>query len=537
MSASTHDEVDPSAPRTPLPSPLAPPRWTGTLAGFLAAAVAVAAGSLTAALLGVIGPLDAVGSSFIDRTPSWLKDLAIGLFGTNDKLALRIGMGIVIAAVASVLGVASLRRAWVGVAGIAAFGLFALLAALERPSEPPAAVVPPVVAVVAAVAALRLLLAATTGWWRETLVPGRSTSTGASSRRRFLGTAGALVTAAAVAGVTVPLFERRRLDAIGAPAPDDLPSASNSLPSSEFGTLDGIAGISEFVTDNDDFYRIDTALRFPSINIDDWSVRIHGMVDREISLSYDQLLARPMVERVVTLCCVSNEVGGNLIGNAAWQGVLLASLLEEAGVRPGVEQVFSESVDGFTCGFPVEAAFDRDCLIAIAMNGEPLPLAHGFPARLVVPGLYGYVSATKWLRRIDLTTWDAASGYWIPRGWSRLGPIKTQSRIDVPHRGSDVAAGTVAVAGVAWAQHRGIAKVEVRVDGGPWQEARLADGAGPDAWRQWVHEWEAEPGDHSLQVRATDGTGEPQTEAVAQPAPDGATGYHTRSVRVVSRPA
>ena len=532
MSTATHDEIDPSAPRTPPPPLLPPPRWTGALSGLLAAAIAVAAGSLTAALLGVVGPLDAVGSAFIDRTPTWLKDFAIGLFGTNDKLALRIGMVIVIGLVAAVLGVASLRWPWVGVAGIAGFGLVALLAALERPSEPPAAAVPPVVAVVAGVAALRLLISATTGWWRETLVPGRSMSPAATGRRRFLGTAGTMVAAAAVAGVAVPLLERRRLDAIGARAPADLPPPSDPVSPAEFGTLDEIAGITPFVTANDDFYRIDTALRFPNINIDDWSVRIHGMVDREISLSYDQLLERPIVERAVTLCCVSNEVGGNLIGNAVWQGVLLAPLLEEAGVRPGVEQVFSESVDGFTCGFPVDAAFDRDCLIAIAMNGEPLPLAHGFPARLVVPGLYGYVSATKWLSRIELTTWDAASGYWIPRGWSRLGPVKTQSRIDVPRRDSEVAAGTVAVAGVAWAQHRGIAKVEVRIDGGPWREARLAEGNDADVWRQWVFEWEAKPGDHTIQVRATDITGEPQTEEVARPAPNGATGYHTRAVTV-----
>lgn len=534
MSATLPPEIDPGAPRAAQAPAPQPPRTTGAVAGFLAGAAAVAAGSLTAALLGVVGPLDAVGSAFIDRTPAWLKDLAIGLFGTNDKVALRIGMLIVIGAVATILGVLSLRRRWIGIGGIAAFGLVALLAALERPSEPPAAAIPPLVAIVAGVAALQLLISATTGWWRESLVPGRSMSEEASGRRRFLGVAGTVAAAAALAGIAVPLLERRRLDAIGAPAPEDLPPAGDALPGGDTETLDGVSGISPFVTDNDEFYRIDTALRFPNVNLDEWSVRIHGMVDREISLSYAQLLEQPMVERMVTLCCVSNEVGGNLIGNAVWQGVLLRPLLEEAGVRPGAEQVFSESVDGFTCGFPLEAAFDRDCLIAIAMNGEPLPLSHGFPARLVVPGLYGYVSATKWLSRIELTTWDSAAGYWIPRGWSRLGPIKTQSRIDVPRRNQEVPAGTVAVAGVAWAQHRGIAKVEVRVDEGEWREARLGDGGGADAWRQWVYEWEADPGTHTLQVRATDTTGEPQTQEVAPPAPDGATGYHTRSVTVVS---
>jgi hypothetical protein len=259
------------------------------------------------------------------------------------------------------------------------------------------------------------------------------------------------------------------------------------------------------------------------------------MIDHEIVMSYDQLLAQPMVERMVTLCCVSNEVGGDLIGNAVWQGVLLRPLLEEAGVHPEAEQVFSESVDGFTCGFPVAAALDgRDCLIALGMNGEPLPRAHGFPARLVVPGLYGYVSATKWLQRIELTTWGASQGYWIPRGWSREGPIKTQSRIDVPRPNETVKAGTVTVAGVAWAQQRGVAKVEIRIDGGEWREARLGDGAGVDAWKQWVYEWDAAPGDHSLQVRATDTTNHPQTEQVAPPAPNGATGYHTRHLTVTA---
>lgn len=501
--------------------------------GILAAATAVAAGSLTAALLGVVGPLDAVGSAFIDRTPSWLKDLAIAWFGTNDKLALRIGMLVVIGAVGAFVGVLSLRRPWIGVGGIIVLGVIAMAAVLERPSQPPAVAIPPVVAVVAGIVTLRVLLSAATKWWRETLVPGRSMSNEESDRRRFIGLAGSLAAAATLAQFTGLLLERRRVEAIAAPAAEELPPAEDAIAPEDFGDLDEVPGITPFVTDNDDFYRIDTALRFPNVSLDDWSVRIHGMVDREISLTYDELLERPMVERMVTLCCVSNEVGGRLIGNAVWQGVLLRPLLEAAGVRPGAEQVYSESVDGFTCGFPLEAAYDRDCLIAIAMNGEPLPVAHGFPARLVVPGLYGYVSATKWLSRIELTTWDAASGYWIPRGWSRLGPIKTQSRIDVPRRDERVVAGRVAVAGVAWAQHRGIAKVEVRIDEGDWREARLGDGAGADAWIQWVYEWEAGPGTYVLQVRATDRTGEVQTEVVAPPAPDGATGYHTRVVTVV----
>ncbi|MBI5090674.1 MAG: molybdopterin-dependent oxidoreductase, partial [Actinobacteria bacterium] len=307
-----------------------------------------------------------------------------------------------------------------------------------------------------------------------------------------------------------------RIDALEAAAPDSLPpvaadpalggevmSAAPPIPASAT-----LSPQTPFLTPNNEFYLIDTALSVPRINLDSWAVEIGGMVDRPIRLSYADLLARPQVERVITIACVSNEVGGNLIGNAVWQGVLLADLLEEAGVQRGAEQVFSTSVDGWTSGFPVEVALDgRDAMIAIGMNGEPLPTRHGFPARLIVPGIYGYVSATKWLEKIELTTWDDAVGYWVPRGWARDAPIKTQSRIDVPKRDADVTAGPTPIAGIAWAQHRGIAKVEVRIDEGDW-------------------------GEHTIQVRATDKTGATQTDEVARPDPDGATGWHTRTVTV-----
>jgi DMSO/TMAO reductase YedYZ molybdopterin-dependent catalytic subunit len=257
------------------------------------------------------------------------------------------------------------------------------------------------------------------------------------------------------------------------------------------------------------------------------------MVETPLELTYLDLLEMPQVEKVITLCCVSNEVGGRYVGNAVWRGVPLADVLALSGVSSGAEQVFSTSLDGWTCGFPVEAALDgRDALIALAMNDELLPLEHGFPARLVVPGLYGYVSATKWLESIELTTWDR-EGYWLPRGWARLAPVKTQSRIDVPRPGAEITAGPQAIAGVAWAQHRGIDRVEVSVDGGEWREARLGTDVSVDAWRQWVVEWDATPGDHEIRVRATDGDGETQTEERTPVAPDGATGWHTIRVTVV----
>jgi DMSO/TMAO reductase YedYZ molybdopterin-dependent catalytic subunit len=294
-----------------------------------------------------------------------------------------------------------------------------------------------------------------------------------------------------------------------------------------------IDGVAPFVTPNGDFYRIDTALFVPQVRTEGWTLRVHGMVDRELELTFDDLLGRELVEADVTLACVSNEVGGDLIGNARWLGARLDELLREAGVQRGATQLVPRSRDGFAAGFPTEVALDgREALVAVGMNGEPLPLRHGFPARLVVPGLYGYVSATKWLTEIELTTWDAFDSYWVRRGWAKEAPIKTQSRIDTPRSGASLRPGRVAVAGVAWAQGRGIEAVEVQVDDGPWRPARLAAAVGDDTWRQWVYEWDAEAGDHVLAVRATDGTGETQPEERVAPIPDGATGWHTIEVSV-----
>jgi DMSO/TMAO reductase YedYZ molybdopterin-dependent catalytic subunit len=309
-----------------------------------------------------------------------------------------------------------------------------------------------------------------------------------------------------------------------------VPDADDVRPALPAGLEADVAGITPLVTANADFYRIDTALTIPAVPVADWRLRIHGMVTTSFELTFEELTARPLVETDATLCCVSNEVGGGLVGTARWRGVRLDDLLAEAGVHADADQVVGRSVDGFTAGFPVAALDGRDALVAIAMNGEPLPVEHGYPARLVVPGLYGYVSATKWLAEIELTRFDAFEGYWVPRGWSAQGPIKTQSRIDTP-RGS-VGAGTVPVAGVAWAGVRGIARVEVRVDDGPWHEARLGDELAATTWRQWWWPWETTPGRHVVAVRATDGTGATQPEERSAPAPDGATGWHTVGVTV-----
>ena len=534
MKSSQQPEVDPRL----VAAPTLATRADGAAAGLVSGGLAVAIGMLSAGIIDVVSPIDAVGSTFIDHVPRWLKEWAIQQFGTNDKLALRIGIFAVLAVAAAIIGVVARTRAWAGIVGIAAFGVIGAWAAVTRPGESAAALVPSALgALVGAVVLYRFLRPAMNGP-RET--PGPSPAPLGWDRRRFLVATGAAAVTATAAGVAASAIDRRRFDDIEAAIPDSLPpvSVGNATGSaagtaSEAATLPELRGVTSFVTSNDEFYRIDTAFSLPRVDPATWSLRIDGMVDKPVSYTYADLQALPQVEHMVTLCCVSNEVGGEYIGNAVWQGVSLRALLEEAGVQAGAEQLFSTSVDGWTCGFPVELALDgRDALIAIGMNGEALPLAHGFPARLVVPGVYGYVSATKWIESIEITTWDASTGYWVPRGWSRLGPIKTQSRIDVPRRGESLAAGPNKIAGVAWAQHRGIAGVEVRIDDGEWMAARLGEVTTDDSWCQWVVDWDATAGDHMVQVRATDKAGDTQTEAVAPVAPDGATGYHTRRISV-----
>jgi DMSO/TMAO reductase YedYZ molybdopterin-dependent catalytic subunit len=294
-----------------------------------------------------------------------------------------------------------------------------------------------------------------------------------------------------------------------------------------------VPGISPFMTPNAKFYRVDTLLQVPRIDPRDWGLRVHGLVDKELRLSFDQLLERRLVERDITLTCVSNEVGGPYVGNARWIGVPIADILREAGVREGADAVQSTSVDGLTIGTPLAALTDgRDAIFVVAMNGEPLPFEHGFPVRMVVPGLYGYVSATKWIVDFEVTRFRDFSAYWTDRGWSVEAPIKTSARIDVPKAFATVEAGPAIAAGVAWAQHRGIRKVEVQVDNGPWQPARLAPVDGPDTWRQWTFRWNATPGTHKLTVRATDATGELQTDRQAPPRPNGSSGLHNTVVMV-----
>jgi DMSO/TMAO reductase YedYZ molybdopterin-dependent catalytic subunit len=501
-----------------------PSRDWAAAAGVVASGAALAATELTAGLLdGVESLVVAVGDTVIDTVPGSVERGAIDVFGTADKPILIVSIVVVALALGAVVGRAAARRFAVGAAGVAAFAVAGVAAALRdaRTSVVPAVVVG--------------VVGAAVGIWLLHRLLRRASAVGADAaggldRRGFLALAGATVVGASLAAVGGRLLAgRERVAAIRAAI--RLPLPARPAAAAPAGAELAIAGLTPLYVPNRDFYRIDTALTVPQVDPQDWRLKVGGLVDRPFELSFDELLAMPHIEADVTLSCVSNEVGGGLVGNARWQGVPLHVLLERAGVRPGGTQIMTRSVDGFTAGFPTAVASEqRDAMVAIAMNGEPLPARHGFPARLVVPGLYGYVSATKWLASLELVDL-AQDGYWIPRGWSKDGPVKTQSRIDVPGRRT-VRAGRQPVAGVAWAPTRGIRRVEVQVDGGAWQEARLAAAIGPNSWRQWVYEWDATPGEHVIAVRATDGAGAVQPPERTDVAPNGATGHHTVDVRV-----
>ncbi len=519
------------------------------IAGGLAAALGIAIGELMAGLIpGAPSLVIAIGDTVIENQPPGAKELIVELFGSNNKLALNVGIIAAAIFIAGLLGVAG-RRSWtVPVVGFGIAGAAGLLAALTRPLvEPLWAVITLVLAIFVALVALRLMLAATRPAWSDgpssatitpAPIPGATPSEGDMpdwDRRRFLQIGGGVAVGAVVLGAVGRNLLTSRPG--GAAVGVELPTASAPLPATPVGASLDVAGITPIVVPNDKFYRIDTALVSPRVNADTWELRVTGLVDREVTLTYDDLQSMPLFEQYVTIACVSNKVGDRLVGNALWTGVDLREVLDMAGVQPEADQIASRSVDGFTCGFPTSWAMDpeRRPMIAIGMNGQPLPVDHGYPARLIIPGLYGYVSATKWLSEIELTTWDAFDGYWIPRGWAKEAPILTQSRIDTPRHGSDLAAGeTVPIAGVAWAPDRGVQRVEVSIDDGEWQEAELSDPLNDATWVQWVLPWAtpADSGQHEIKVRATDGTGEVQTSEVTPPAPDGARGHHTIRVKV-----
>ncbi len=474
-------------------------------------------------------PVLDVGDRAVDLAPSWVKDFAIAWFGTNDKIALLVGIAVVLAVYAVGVGFAYRSRRPLAMVGSAIFGGIGALAAVSgRNPGPPWAVIPSVLGALATYAAMAALLGGRSReseWIANAASPISIAEAVPSPRRRFLASVAGFGAVAAVLGFG-GRANRNRFSAASSRTAVGLPVAENPLPAAPSGTTFAIDGISDFFTSNDDFYRIDTALTVPQLPLENWTLRITGMVDNPIELTFDDLLSLPIVESDITLTCVSNEIGGGLLGTARWLGVRLDDLLASVGIQNGADQIVGKSSDGFTAGFPVAVLDGRDALVAFGMNGEALPLEHGFPARLIVPGIYGYVSATKWLTEINLTRFEDFDGYWVPRGWDALGPIKTQSRIDTPRGLSTVPPGTTAIAGVAWAQTRGIDRVEVQIDDGDWLEADLADELNDVTWRQWKLAWEATPGRHTVTVRATDRDGETQISERTTPIPNGATGQH-----------
>ncbi|MGW1105225.1 molybdopterin-dependent oxidoreductase [Streptomyces sp. NPDC002540] len=512
---------------------------SGLIAGFCALAVA----ELVAAVVRPeAGPVTAVGGAVIDRTPPAVKDFAVRNFGTDDKLVLQLGILLLLALFAAGIGMLALRHRRLGSAAVLVFGLVGAVSAVGRPEGAQADALPSVAGAMVAAGVLHLLAG------RLAPVPCPSPAAGEGDteaqatfdRRGFVVAA----TAAAAASAGAGLLGRRLTSSVQAGAAASrhnlvLPVPDSAAPAIPSGADLRIRGLSSFITPNKDFYRVDTALVVPRVDAGEWRLKIHGRgVARPLEIGFRDVLRREIIERDITLTCVSNEVGGPLVGNARWIGVRLADLLREAGVRPPskggpADQIVARSVDGMTIGTPVETVMDgRDAMLALGMNGEPLPFEHGFPVRMIVPGLYGYVSACKWIKEIELTTFGAYDAYWVERAWSQQAPIKTESRIDTPRPFASPKAGVVPVAGVAWAQHRGISRVEVRVDGGGWHTARLAAADSRDTWRQWVWEWPATSGRHTLEVRATDGTGATQTGDRFGTVPDGATGWHSVVVDV-----
>ena len=505
------------------------------MAGVAGAAVALGLSELLAGVLpGAPSLVAAVGQTTIDLQPAGAKDLVVGLFGTNDKLALEIFVVVVGLIAGGVLGIVARRSFLLAAAGFGLFGAIGFVTGLGDPLANPAmAAASSVVSVVLGIQVLSWLLGS-----GENASGGERADTHQRmpdwSRRSFLIRSSAVGIGAVAAGLGGrSLIERARTAPSGAAA--SIPPASEiatALPAgADLSTA--IAGLTPIVMPNDRFYRIDTALLVPTVQLSTWTLRIHGLVDRETTLTWDELVGLPMFEQYVTIACVSNEVGGNLVGNAKWTGVRLRDVLEIAGVQSSASQLVGRSVDGFTAGMPTAWVMDtsREPMIAVKMNDEALPPLHGFPARLIIPGLYGYVSATKWLSELELTTLENFDGYWIPLGWAKEAPILTQSRIDTPSSGGRVAAGRVPIAGIAWAPDRGVSRVEVAVDG-TWREARLSSPISDTTWVQWVLDWDATPGEHTIMVRATDGSGEVQTEQRSRPAPDGARGWDTRQISV-----
>jgi DMSO/TMAO reductase YedYZ molybdopterin-dependent catalytic subunit len=531
-------------------SPTAPPRnrfsvrvarvWAGAN-GLIALAVFLAAAEISAIVFGpVSSPLFSVGSAVIDLAPKGTKSLMVSLFGTGDKVALFVLMGILLVIITALAGLLEWRRAPLGRLIFALGGAASVVAVITRSDASELQAVPSIIGGVLAILVLGILTVRLHRWRASTAIEEFPASFTPQlrrpeiERRRFLQAAVVAAGLSVVLGSGARLLNAVKVDAAALRDKIRLPRAAVLEKPVPAGASLKVKGITPYVIGNDDFYRIDTALQIPQVDPSKWTLKITGLVDTEVSIGYDELLAKPLVEHMATLSCVSNDVGGNLIGNALWLGYPIRTLLAEARPKAGADMVLSRSVDGFTAGTPLSILQDEgtQALLAVGMNGAPLPLEHGFPVRMVVPGLYGYVSATKWVVSMEVTKFSEAQAYWTTRGYSAKGPVKIESRIDTPSNGSSVSEGTIPIAGVAWQPHTGVKRVEVRIDGGAWQVATLADSISADTWRQWVYRWPATKGTHKIEVRATNADGVTQPEAYVAPAPNGAEGWDEISVTV-----
>ena len=517
------------------------------VAGVAAAGVVLSVAELAGAFFPArAAPAIALGSTFIDFTPPWLKDFATAAFGTNDKTALFVGMAVTILVLACVLGAVAYRKWALGVAGVLLMGAVIVASVVTRAGVRPLDAIPALVGTAAGLAVLRLL--ATRLWpmqqrpdtsadlpagdSKESTTPKRPEGP-AAGRRAFFAATGVTAAAAVLAATGGRLLGAARSNVAQARESLQLPAPAKPAPAVPAGVQSRAAGVTPWLTPNKDFYRIDTALSVPEINAQDWELRVHGLVEQEVRLRFQDLLDAELIESHVSLTCVSNPVGGDLAGNAKWLGMPIREVLKMARPKAGADMVLSTSIDGFSASTPLEVLQDgRDAMLAIGMNGEALPLEHGYPVRMVVPGLYGFVSATKWVVDLEVTRFADSTAYWTQRGWSERGPIKTMARVEVPRPFAKVAAGRVTIGGAAWAQTRGITKVEVQIDNGPWTEAELSTEASLITWRQWSFDWDATAGPHYIKARATDGAGELQTDQRADPVPDGASGWQSVMVTV-----
>lgn len=499
------------APDASSPSP------TAALDGVLSASAQLAAGELTAALLpGGRSLVSGLGRTLIDALPGLGVDMVVATAETLDKPLLKASLATALLGVGGAAGVADGRRPRTAFGLFAGTGLLAgAAAASRRDAATGSSLAAGVVGGIAGTGSLALLKA--------------------SSSRTARRSVTLLAAGAGVAAVRLRGGQHARL--LARRAAITLPPAKHPADPVPAGASFPLPGLTPLFTPTGSFYVTDVQLPAPQIDPDKWRLRVHGMVGRELNLSLAEILAMDLVEIDATLACVHNPVGGNRISSARWLGLPLARILELSGAEPDAEQLVARSVDGFTAGIPTaHIRGGAPALLAVGMNGEPLPIKNGFPARTLIPGLWGADANTKWVIELELTTWGAVRDYWDRRGWPRQPTaVRPGSRIDLPANRALLPVEQTTVAGVAWAPAEGVERVEVAVDDRPWEPAQLSAEVAPTMWRQCRLQWEPTPGPHTLAVR-TIGRRATQKAEPQPPYPTGASGYHSVRVSAAGQP-